>query len=67
MYIMEQVEDDVEIVREIPILNLRRSNNGISNFIRSDKPFLICKISEESGGLAISNHFNEPSLISGRV
>lgn len=56
---MEQVEYDVEIVREIPILNLRRSNNGISNFIRSDKPFLICKISEESGGLAISNHFNE--------
>ena len=56
---MDNVEDEVDIIRKIPILNLRRSNIGISNFIKTNKPFLICKISEECGGLSVSNHFNE--------
>ena len=56
---MEEQTEMREIVKEIPILNLRRSNIGISNYIKSNKPFLICKISEECGGLAISKYYNE--------
>lgn len=56
---MEEQTEMREIVKEVPILNLRRSNIGISNYIKSNKPFLICKISEECGGLAISKYYNE--------
>lgn len=53
------MENEEKYIYDIPTMTLQRSNSGIINFINGNKKFMICKMSEECGGLAVSSQFNQ--------
>lgn len=53
------MEEQNKIYDEVPRIDLKHSNRGITQLIKGGKKFLICKMGEDSGGLAVSNYFGE--------
>jgi hypothetical protein len=53
------VKNTKEWIYDIPIMSLQKSNSGIINLIKNKKKFMICKMSEDTGGLAISTAANQ--------
>jgi len=55
----KEMKNEEKYIYDIPTMTLQRSNSGIINLITQNKKFIICKMSEDTGGLAISTAANQ--------
>ena len=53
------MEAQKKIYNEVPVMDLKRSNDGLINMIKSGKKILISRMGEETGGLAMISQFNK--------
>jgi len=53
------MQDNKGVYNEVPVMTLKRSNDGLTNMINSGKKILISRMGEETGGLAILTQFNK--------